>query len=808
MKQMINEYDFKKVEKKWQDIWEKEKRYAAITCDKSRPKYYVLVEFPYPSGSGLHCGHTPNQIGMDIIARKKRAEGYNVLYPIGFDSFGLPTENYAIKTGRRPKDITKENVAYFTKQIKSMGISFDWDRTFCTTDEDYYKWTQWLFIQFYKHGLAYKEKANINWCPSCKVGLSNEESEGGVCERCGATVEQRAKEQWILKMSEYSEKLLQGLEKTDYWESIKASQRNWIGKSEGVQVKFDIKQGGSFEIFTTCIETIYGITFMVLAPENELVQKLKDKIANWKKVEEYIKETNKKSEFERSELSKGKTGCELKGLTAINPVNGKEVPIYIADFVLAGYGTGAVMAVPSHDQRDFEFAIKHNIPMIQVISGRDVDKCAFEKLDYLGTGAKLINSKEFSGLTVEEAKEKITEKLIKMGVATKQVNYKMRDWIFSRQRYWGEPVPMIKCESCGWVPVPEKDLPVKLPEIEGYKPTDDGESPLSKIDSWVNTKCPVCGHPAKRETDVMPNWAGSSWYWLRYMDPHNDKEFASMDAMKYWGMVDLYNGGGEHVTRHLLYARFWHKFFYDIGLVPTEEPFMRRIQQGLILASDGTKMSKSKGNTVDPMKYVEEYGADVARLGQMFMGDYTATKPWSDDTMKPCQRLLFKVRKFKEKLVEGDIRKEQKFNIATAIKDVTEDIDTLKFNTAISAIMILSNALEAEEKITTEEYKILLKLLNPFAPHITEELWEECSFNPQIEKVEWPKYNEKDLVKNIINLPVQVCGKMRGLIDISADMTQDEIVELIKKEANISKYLTSSIKKVIYIPNKIINIII
>lgn len=801
--------DFKKIEKKWQDIWEKEKRYAAITGDTTRPKYYVLVEFPYPSGSGLHCGHTPNQIAMDIIARKKRAEGYNVLYPMGFDSFGLPTENYAIKTGRKPKDITKENIAYFTKQIKSMGISFDWDRTFSTTDESYYKWTQWLFLQFYKHGLAYKEKANINWCPSCKIGLSNEESEGGVCERCGAPVEQRAKEQWMLKMTAYCEKLLEGLDKTEYWESIKTSQKNWIGKSEGVQVKFDIKQGGSFEIFTTCIETIYGITFMVLAPESPLVQQLKDKITNWEEVEKYIKETGKKSEFERSELSKGKSGCQLKGITAINPVNGKEVSIYIADFVLAGYGTGAVMAVPSHDQRDFDFAKNFNIPYIQVIDGRDTKDCAFEKMDYLGKGCKLINSNDCNGLTVEEAKKVITEKLVKMGVAKKQINYKMRDWVFSRQRYWGEPVPMIYCEHCGWVPVPEKDLPVRLPEVDKYEPTDDGESPLSRIESWVNTTCPVCGAPAKRETDVMPNWAGSSWYYLRYMDPHNDKEFASMDALKYWGEVDLYNGGGEHVTRHLLYARFWHKFFYDIGLVPTEEPFMRRIQQGLILAADGSKMSKSKGNTIDPMKYVEEYGADVARLGKMFMGDYTATKPWSDDTMKPCQRLLARIEKLKDKLITGEIRKEQKYNIANAIKDVTEDIDTLKFNTAISAIMILTNALEEEKNITTEEYKMLLKILNPFAPHITEELWEQCKFQPQIEKVKWPTFKKEDLLKDEIEIVAQINSKIVCKLDVPTGIDNKAVEEFVKQNDRMKDLLNGKIIiKAIVVPNRLINFIV
>ena len=801
------DYNFKAIEKKWQDKWEKEKTYHAVTGDK-KPKYYVLVEFPYPSGSGLHVGHTPSQIAMDIVSRKKRAQGYNVLYPIGFDSFGLPTEQYAIKTGAKPKDITEKNEAYFKKQIKSIGISFDWDRCISTTDENYYKWTQWLFLQFYNHGLAYKEKANINWCPNCKIGLSNEESEGGVCERCGTPVIQKAKEQWMLKMSAYSEKLLQGLDKTNYWENIKTSQRNWIGKSEGTILKCQLNTGDTFEVFTTCIETIMGITYFVFAPEHKLVQKLKNKITNWDDVQNYIDNANKKTEFERTQLVKEKTGVQLKGLYAIHPITKEQVPVFIGDYVLANYGSGAVMAVPTHDARDFDFAKKFNLPMIEVISGGNVKEKAFEKADYLGHDCKLVNSGIFDGLTVEQAKKKITEYLEQNNLGYHTTTYKMRDWVFSRQRYWGEPVPMIHCPKCGWVPVPEKDLPVTLPDVDHYEPTDDGESPLSKIDSFVNTTCPKCGGHAKRETDVMPNWAGSSWYYLRYMDPHNDKEFASMDAMKYWGMVDLYNGGGEHVTRHLLYARFWHKFFYDIGLVPYEEPFWSRIQQGLILATDGSKMSKSRGNTVDPMKYVDTYGADVSRLGQMFMGDYTSTKPWSDDCMKPCQKLLQRIWNYQDKLKVGNIRDDVKYNLSLCIKNVTEDIDTLKFNTAISSLMILANYFDTLEFINTEEYKVLLKLLCPFAPHMSLEIWEQQKFNGSVEQ-DWPTYNPNDLVQSTIELVVQVNSKIVARHMFSTSASEQELIDEAKTIANVQKALENkTIVKTIVVKNRLINFIV
>ena len=800
-------YDFKKIEKKWQDIWEKENRYQAVDFDV-KPKYFMMVEFPYPSGSGLHCGHTPNQIALDIIARKRRAEGYNVLFPMGWDSFGLPTENYAIKTGKDPKKITEENIDYFKKQIKSLGISFDWSREIITSSPEYYKWTQWLFLQFYKHGMAYKAKANINWCPKCKIGLSNEESEGGVCERCGAETIQKPKEQWMLKMSDYSEKLLQGLDNTNFLPSIKQMQRKWIGKSEGVTLNCKLEDGTPFEIFTTCIETIFGITYFVFAPEHEIVKQLKDKIKNWNEVENYIKSSAKKTEFERSELQKEKTGCKLEGIYAINPITGEKVPTFIGDYVLMNYGTGAVMAVPAHDQRDFEFAKKFNIKNKIVITGGD-GQSPYEKGEYLeNKDSKLINSGEFTGLSISEAKKSIIEFLEKKNLGARKVNYKMRDWVFSRQRYWGEPVPLIYCKEHGWVPVPEKDLPVLLPDIDKYVPTDDGESPLSKIESFVNTTCPICGKPAKRETDVMPNWAGSSWYWLRYIDPKNDKEFANFEKMKYWGKVDLYNGGGEHVTRHLLYARFWNNFFYDHKIVPNSEPFDRRIQQGIILAEDGTKMSKSRGTTVDPMKYAIEYGADTCRLAQMFMGDYTAMKPWTTDTIKPCNRLLQRVWELQYKIKSGEIRKELEYDINFAIKKISADIENLKFNTAISGIMVLLNIYESKEFITHEEYKILLKLLNPFAPHMTEEIWENNKFASKIEDVKWPVADEKALVKDTIEIPVQVNGKLRGVIMAPQGASQEKLVELAKEQPEINKYLTTTIKKIIYIPNRIFNILV
>ncbi len=800
-------YDFKKIEEKWQNIWEKEKRYKVNNIEPGKKNSYVLIEFPYPSGKGLHVGHVRSYTALDAVARKKRLEGKNVLFPMGCDAFGLEAERTAIKEHKLPQEIVSRNIQTFKEQLKMLGLSIDWEREINTCDPNYYKWTQWLFIQFFKHGLAEKQETLVNFCPNCGV-LANEEVESGKCCQCHEEITQKPKSQWILKMTKYAEKLINDLKETNYLEHIKTNQINWIGKSEGVQVKFEIKQGGSFEIFTTCIETIYGITFMVLAPENKLVKSLKDKIKNWKEVEEYISLTSKKSDFERQELNKTKTGCKLEGIIAINPVNNKEIPVYIGDFVLANYGTGAVMAVPAHDQRDFEFAKVKNIPIIQVIEG-DVTNCALEKTSYLGKNIKLMNSEEFSGMTVEEAKEKITEKLIQCNVAKKVTNYKMRDWVFSRQRYWGEPIPMIYCEKCGWQPVPDSQLPVELPIVNSYETSKDGESPLSKIDNWVNTKCPCCGMPAKRETDTMPGWAGSSWYFMRYCDPKNDKEFASLDSLKAWLPVDIYNGGNEHTTRHLLYARFWNKFLYDIGLSPVSEPFKTRISQGIILGSNGIKMSKSLGNVVDPRDIIKEYGADSLRLWESFMGDYSETVNWNDNGVKSCYRFLNKIWEMQNFLIEGDkISNELSFSLNSAIKKVGNDIDENKFNTAISALMILCNDIYKIKKINTFEYQIIIKLISPFAPHIAEELWERCKFKESFKETCWPTLDDSALIKNTINLPVQINGKMRGTISITNNQNQDEIIDQIKKEKNLSKYLDNSIKKVIYVPNRIINIII
>ena len=802
----MDSYNFHEIESKWQKIWEDEKRFEVKNHVEGKENEYVLIEFPYPSGKGLHVGHVRSYTAMDAVARKKRLEGKNVLFPMGCDAFGLEAERTAIKEQKLPQEIVQRNINTFKEQLKAVGLSFDWSREINTCDPDYYKWTQWLFIQFFKHGLAEKRETLVNFCKNCGV-LANEEVEGGRCCQCHEEVTQKAKSQWILKMTEYADRLADDLKLTKYQQHIKTSQINWIGKSEGVQVKFNIKQGGSFEIFTTCIETIYGITFMVLAPESEIVKNLKDKIQNLDEVEAYIKETSKKSEFERQELLKEKSGCILKGITAINPVNNKEVPVYIGDFVLANYGTGAVMAVPAHDQRDYDFAIEKNIPMIQVIEG-DVSTKALEKGEYLGTGKKLINSEEFSGLTVEEAKIKITEKLINLGVAKKQVNFKMRDWVFSRQRYWGEPIPMVYCEKCGWVPVPENQLPITLPNVKSYEPTKDGESPLSVIEDWVKTTCPKCGMPARRETDTMPGWAGSSWYFMRYCDPKNNKEFASMDALKAWLPVNIYNGGNEHTTRHLLYARFWNKFFYDIGISPVLEPFETRISQGIILGSNGVKMSKSLGNVVDPRQVIAEYGADSLRLWELFIGDYGEMVNWNDNGVKACFKFLNRVWAMQEFLTDGEeFSDELSFSFNYAIKKVTNDIDEIKFNTAVSTLMSLCNDIYKEKKINKKEFETLLLLLNPFAPHITEELWEKQNFTPKISEAKWPTYNENKLVKNVISLPVQINGKMRGTIQVPSNASQEDIMKLINQDNVISKYLTADIKKVILVPNRIINII-
>ncbi len=801
----MKDYRANEIEKKWQKYWEDNKTYSVKNNEKGKENEYILIEFPYPSGIGLHLGHCRSYTAIDAYARMRRLMGKNVMFPFGTDAFGLEAERTAIKEHKLPQEIVDRNIKTFHSQIKGLGMTIDWDRTINSCDEDYYKWTQWQFIQFFKKGLAEKQETTVNYCPNCGV-LANEEVEDGTCCQCHSETTQKSKAQWVLKMTKYAERLADDLDKTEYLNHIKLSQINWIGKSEGVEVDFEIKQGGKFSIFTTCIETIYGITFMVLAPENKIVDLLKDKISNWAEVEEYRKQTAKKSEFDRTEMNKDKSGCKLEGITAINPANGKEVDIYIGDFVLAGYGTGAVMAVPTHDQRDYEFADKFNIEKIQVIEG-DVSEKALEKGDYLGKGTKLINSEEFSGLTVEEAKVAITDKLVKIGVARKKLNFKMRDWIFSRQRYWGEPIPMINCPKCGWVPAEEKDLPITLTKVESYEPTKDGESPLSLISDWVNTTCPCCGGKAKRETDTMPGWAGSSWYFLRYCDPHNDKEFASKEALKAWLPVVLYNGGNEHTTRHLLYARFWVKVLYDLGLVPVDEPFKKRISQGLILGADGKKMSKSAGNGVDPRIMIDRYGADALRVWMSFIGEYSEKASWSEEGLKACYKLLQRIWNLQELAKGTEETKEISFALHTAIKKVTNDITATKFNTAVSAIMILVNEIYKINKLSTSEYKMLITLVSPFAPHIAAELFEIMNFG-NLEDAKWPVADESKLVLDEIKLPIQINGKMRGLLTIAADANQDEILEKVKSLEEFNKYITGDIVKVIYVQKKIFNIVV
>ena len=802
-------YDYKKIEEKWQKYWLDNKTFKAVN-NGSDKHYYILVEFPYPSGSGLHVGHVRSYTAQDAKARIKRMQGYNVLFPMGFDSFGSPAEQYAIKNHIHPKQAVEENIKTFKGQMMNLGYSFDWDREFATSDPEYYKWTQWQFLQFYKHGMAYKDTIAVNWCPTCKTVLSNEDSSGGVCERCGTAVTQKEKSQWMLRMSDYSEDLLTGLEDTNFAEKVKLGQINWIGKSSGVELDVDIVGGGKFSIFTTCIETVYGITFFVIAPDGKLIKELMPRIKNQDEVKKYIEETAKKSNMDRTELNKEKTGCLIEGIKAINPVNGKEVPIFLGDFVLGSYGTGAVMAVPAHDQRDFEYAKVHNLDMIQVIDGRSIDECAFEKQDYLGKGYKLINSEEFTDMTVEEAKEAITEKLVNRGIARKVNNYKMRDWIFSRQRFWGEPIPMIYCEKCGWQPIDEKDLPLLLPDIAEYEPTEDGQSPLAKIEDWVNCKCPKCGGDAKRETDTMPNWAGSSWYFLRFMDPHNDKEFASMDAMKYWQRVDWYNGGMEHTARHLLYARFWVQFLYNIGLVPNKEMIWTRISHGMILGDNNEKMSKSRGNVVNPDDMVKAYGADALRVYEMFIGDYEKDAAWSENGLKGCKRFIDKIYRLKDKVNDSNEYTESlEILINKTIKKVTEDIDTMNYNTAVSALMILANAYDKLDTISRKDYRTLLVLLNPIAPHVTEELNEILNLGKPICESEWLTYDENKISDETVNIAVSVNGKLRATFSVTKDTDKDELLNIAKSQENVVKHIEGhEIIKEIVVPNKIVNIVI
>ena len=800
--------EFSNIEKKWQDYWEKNKTFK-VSEDESKKPYYILVEFPYPSGAGLHVGHVRSYTAQDAIARMMRMQGYNVLYPMGFDAFGAPAEEYAIKTHQHPKEVVKQNIKTFRNQMKSLGFSFDWDREFSTTDPEYYKWTQWQFLQFYKMGMAYKAEMPVNWCPKCKSVLSNEDSAGGVCERCGTQVEQRNKSQWMLKMASYSEDLLKGLEDTNFADRVKLGQINWIGKSTGVEMDVDIVGGGKFSIFTTCIETVYGITFFVIAPDGKLIKELMPRVENKEEVEAYIKETALKSNMDRTELNKGKSGVLVKGVKAINPINGKEVPIFLGDFVLGDYGTGAVMAVPSHDQRDFEYAQVHDIPMIQVIDGADVSLHAFEKGDYLGKGCKLINSDQFSGLTVEEAKEKITEYLEDKGIARRVNNYKMRDWIFSRQRFWGEPIPMIYCEKCGWQPMKEEDLPLVLPDVAEYEPTDTGESPLAKITDWVNTNCPCCGGAAKRETDTMPQWAGSSWYFLRFMDPHNDHEFASMKNMKYWNRVDWYNGGMEHTAINLLYARFWVQMLYNQGLVPHKEMIWTRVSHGMILGPDNQKMSKSKGNVINPDDIVNEYGADVLRVYEMFMGDYQMDAAWSIDSLRGCKRFLDRIIRLKDKINDNEGFTESLEVLQNkTIKKIEYDMTHMGYNTVISSLMILTNAYDALDTITKEDYRLLITLLNPIAPHITEELNEQIGFSPICEST-WPEYDDEKTIEDTKEIAVQVNGKVRGTIEINIEDDENSIKEKALDNDNVSKHIEGKdIVKIIVIKGKIVNIVV
>ena len=800
-------YNFKEIEKKWQDKWYNEKSFKAIDFHPTKPKYYVLYEFYNISGN-LHMGHLKGTVPADALARMKRLQGYNVLFPIGGDSFGLPAENAAIKRGINPKDFVRNGMEKAMEQSRRIGLSFDYDRSFCTSDEDYYKWTQWIFLQLLKEGKAYKKKGVVNYCPNCKTVLSNEDSQGGVCDRCHGQVVQEERWVWFLKMREYSEKLLGNIERIDMNENLKELQRNWIGKSEGMQVSFDIVDEDNniidnVDIFTTCVETIYGITFLVMAPEHNFIEEHKNKILNYDEVYEYKKKTSYRSELDRKADQKEKTGCLVQGVYAINPINNKKVPIYLADFVLLGYGTGIVMAVPSHDQRDYEFAKKFNISMIQVIEG-DIEKHAVEKQEYLSNNRKMLNSFEFTGMNVGDAKEKIADKLIKMGVGKKQINYKMQDWSFNRQRYWGEPFPVVFCDNCGIVPVPEEELPVTLPKTDDYMPNENGDSPLSKIEDFVNCKCPKCGGYAKRETDTMPNWAGSSWYWLRYCDPHNDKAFADIEKLKYWGSVDCYTGGTEHITRHVLYAFFWQNFLYEIGVVPTRDPFKRKMGSGLILDDTGKKMSKSSTNGVSPIEVIDKYGSDVARLHVHFLGAYEDNTPWTYDGINGITSFIDKVWDLQNMIKGTEISTEHIYEINNLIKKVTEDIENLKLNTCISAFMTFIKKIKEDKFISREELRIFLILLNPLAPHITSEMY-EIIFKDNIINEEWPNFDENYLIRDKINLPIQINGKMKKTISVSKDATQDEVINLIKN--TYPELISDEIKRIIYIQSKIINII-
>ena len=801
----IKPYNPEEIELKWQKNWDEAHCFEAKS-DKSKPKFYGLIEFPYPSGAGLHVGHPRSNTAMDIIARKRRMEGYNVLYPIGWDAFGLPTENYAIKNHVHPAGVTQKNIDHFREQLKRIGFSFDWSREVNTTDPSYFKWTQWIFLQLYKHGLAYKSEMPVNWCPSCKCGLANEEVVQGKCERCGAEVIRRVKSQWMLKITKYAQKLLDGLDDVDFIEKVKVQQRNWIGRSEGAEVDFKIADSDmKLRVYTTRPDTLFGATYMVVAPEHAAVDALKDRITNWDDVIAYREAAARKSEFERTELAKDKTGVELKGIRAINPVNGKDIPIFISDYVLVTYGTGAIMAVPAHDTRDWDFAKKFNLPIIEVVAGgEDVQKEAYTDV----AEGVLCNSGFLNGLSVAEAKKSITQWLTENGVGEKKVNYKLRDWVFSRQRYWGEPIPLVYCEKCGWVPVPEDQLPVLLPDVDNYEPTDSGESPLSKIDSWVNTTCPCCGGPAKRETDTMPQWAGSSWYFLRYADPHCDTDLARWEELAYWLPVDWYNGGMEHTTLHLLYSRFWNLFLYDIGAIPNKEPYQKRTSHGMILGANGEKMSKSRGNVINPDDTIAEIGADAFRLYEMFMGAFDQAIPWSTEGARGCRRFLERVWRLQEMLIDEEgVRKEMEVPVNAMIKKVSEDYERMKFNTAIAAMMAFVNDVYTNGKITRGELKALCLCLNPVAPHITEEMWEACGFGTPIYTQSWPTYDENKLVADEVEIAVQIKGKVRARIMVPAGLTQADGEKLLENETVKKLVGDAPVRKLIFVPGRLLNIV-
>ena len=803
-------YDFTAIEKKWQKKWMEEKTYAAVTGDTSRPKFYGLVEFPYPSGNGLHVGHARPYTAMDVVARKKRMDGYNVLFPIGYDAFGLPTENFAIKNHIHPAKVTHDNVANFRKQLQMLGYSFDWDREVNTTDPSYYKWTQWIFLQLFKKGLAYKTSMPVNWCTSCKIVLANEEVVDGVCERCGGAVIRKEKSQWMLKITEYAQRLIDDLDGLDFIERVKTQQKNWIGRSTGAEVDFKTTAGDTLTVFTTRPDTLFGATYMVIAPEHAYVKKWKDLITNYADVEAYVAEAGRKSDFERTELVKDKTGVRLEGVRAINPVNGKEIPIFISDYVLVSYGTGAIMAVPAHDTRDWEFAKKFDCEIIEVVQGGDVQKEAFTLKDDTGI---MVNSDFLNGLTVKEAIPIITKWLEKSGIGHEKVNFKLRDWVFSRQRYWGEPIPLVHCDKCGWVPLPEDQLPLVLPEVDSYEPTDNGESPLAPMTDWVNTTCPCCGGPAKRETDTMPQWAGSSWYFLRYMDPHNDKALASKEALEYWSPVDWYNGGMEHTTLHLLYSRFWHKFLYDIGVVPTKEPYKKRTSHGMILGEGGEKMSKSRGNVVNPNDIVDEYGADTMRTYIMFIGDFEKAAAWSANAVKGCKRFLDRVWNLGEMEHTGeDYSPANEAAVHKAIKKVSEDIEAMKFNTAIAALMALVNDFYANGA-SRGDMKALILMLSPFAPHICEEMWENMGFAAAEGKMAcqmaWPVYDESKTIASEVEMAVQIQGKLRGSVKVPMDSDEATVVAAAKAVDKVARQLEGmEIVKVIHVKNKLVNLIV